>query len=119
MGVGIEKYVSIHKIAQGIASGKYLKVDIGSMYEDESLEPTQESRTYEDDKVKLLTYYGLVPREYLQDEEVEELFEEPEINDQMEDYQDMVEAIIVIANGSVLLKKEENPYMMKDRPVVL
>jgi hypothetical protein len=119
MGVAIEKYVSIHKIAQGIASGKYLKVDIGSMYEDESLEPTQESRTYEDDKVKLLTYYGLVPREYLQDEEVEELFQGEKINDQMEDYEDMVEAIIVIANGSVLLKKEENPYMMKDRPVVL
>ena len=118
MGVAIEKYVSIHKIAQGIASGKYLKVDIGSMYEDESLEPTQESRTYEDDKVKLLTYYGLVPREYLQDEEVEELFEKPELNDQMEDYEDMVEAIIVIANGSVLLKKEENPYMMNDRPVI-
>jgi hypothetical protein len=55
----------------------------------------------------------------LQDEEVEELFpEEMAINDQMEDYEDMVEAIIVIANGSVLLKKEETPYMMKDRPVI-
>ena len=119
MGVAIEKYVGIHKIAQGIASGKYLKVDIGSMYESDDLEPTQESRSFEDDKVLLMTYYGLVPREYLQEEEVEELFpEEEEINDQLEDYQDMVEAIIVIANGSILLKKEESPYMMKDRPVI-
>ena len=31
----------------------------------------------------------------------------------------MVEAIIVIANGNKLLKAEENPYMMKDRPVML
>jgi hypothetical protein len=30
----------------------------------------------------------------------------------------MVEAIVVIANGSKLLKAEESPYMMKDRPLV-
>ena len=115
MGVAIEKYVSIHKIAAGITSGKYKNVDISSLYEDESLEPTQESRNYEDDKVLLLTYYGLVPREYLTaGEEVVDLFNESEI----EDYKDMVEAIIVIANGSMLLKAEESPYMMQDRPVL-
>ncbi len=27
-------------------------------------------------------------------------------------------AIVVIANDGLLLKAEENPYMMKDRPVV-
>jgi hypothetical protein len=30
----------------------------------------------------------------------------------------MVEAIVVIANDGMLLKAEENPYMMKDRPVI-
>jgi hypothetical protein len=35
-----------------------------------------------------------------------------------EDYTDMVEAIVVIANDGMLLKAEENPYMMKDRPVI-
>jgi hypothetical protein len=118
MGVAIEKYVSIHKIAQGIASGKYLNVDIGALYESDELEPTQETKNFEDDKVKLLTYYGLVPREYLADEEVEELFPEDKVSEQLEDYSDMVEAIIVIANGSLLLKKGESPYMMKDRPVL-
>ena len=29
-----------------------------------------------------------------------------------------VEAIVVIANKDVLLKAEENPYMMQDRPVI-
>lgn len=116
MGVAIEKYVSIHKIAAGIESGKYKDVDITSMYESDDLEPTQETTNFEDSKVKLLTYYGLVPREYLQDgEEVEDLgFNESET----EDYEDMVEAIIVIANGDILLKAEESPYMMKDRPVL-
>lgn len=117
MGVAIEKYVSIHKIAQGIAAKIYNNVDIGSLYEDDSLEPTQEKRNYEDDKVLLMTYYGLVPREYLtkDGEKIEEILPE---NEQTEDYSDMVEAIIEIANGSLLLKAVESPYMMKDRPVV-
>lgn len=116
MGVAVEREVSIHKIAQGIKSGKYLNVDIGAMYEDDSLAPTQEKRDYQDDKVKLLTYYGLVPREYLTkgDEEVVDLG----VSDEMDDYSDMVEAIVVIANGGTLLKAEESPYMMKDRPIV-
>ena len=118
MGVAIEKYVSLHKIVEGIERGIYRKVDIGSTYEDQDLEPTQELKTYQDDKVKLVTYYGLVPREYLtegDENEVVELFPE---GSEAEDYQNMVEAIVVIANDSMLLKAEENPYMMKDRPVV-
>ena len=119
MGVAIEKYVSIHKIAAGIAAGKYKNADISSMYESDDLEPTQEQTNFEDSKVTLLTYYGLVPREYLtKDEEVEDLLGEHEDDDEIEDYKDMVEAIIVIANGEVLLKAEESPYMMKDRPIL-
>lgn len=117
MGVAIEREVSIHKIVDGIAKGKYLNVDISSCYTDDSLEPTQEATTFQDDKVKLLTYYGLVPREYLSDSG-EEIVEIPGISEQNEDYADMAEAIVVIANGSVLLKAEESPYMMKDRPVI-
>lgn len=114
MGVGVEREVSIHKIAQGIKSGKYLNVDIGSCYEDDSLAPTQEKSDFKDHKIKLLTYYGLVPKEYLAEEEVEDLG----VSEEMEDYSDMVEAIVVIANGSVLLKAEKSPYMMQDRPVL-
>ena len=47
--------------------------------------------------------------------EVEELFPDDSV---AEDYSDMVEAIVVIANEGLLLKAEENPYMMKDRPVL-
>ncbi len=81
------------------------------------MQTTQEISQYQDEKVKLLTYYGLVPREYLtgNDEDVVELFPE---DSAAEDYQDMVEAIVVIANDGLLLKAEENPYMMKDRPLL-
>ena len=118
MGCAIEKYVSIHKVVEGIEKGIYKKVDIGSMYEDDSLEATQDIKTYQDGKVKLVTYYGLVPREYLDgtdEDEIEELFPE---GSEAEDYSNLVEAIIVIANDDILLKAEENPYMMKDRPVI-
>ena len=119
MGVAIEKYVSIHKIVQGIEKGIYRKVDIGTASEDTDLEPTQEVSQYQDEKVLLLTYYGLVPREYLnnleENKDIVDLFPE---NSAAEDYTDMVEAIVVIANDGLLLKAEENPYMMKDRPVL-
>jgi len=120
MGCAIEKYVSIHKVVAGMEAGIYKKVDIGTIFSDDSLEPTQELRTYQDDKVKLLTYYGLVPKEYLDQAEndgveVEDLFPEDSLAD---DYSGLVEAIIVIANDGTLLKAEANPYMMNDRPVV-
>ena len=117
MGVAIEKYVSIHKVVKNIERGIYRKVDITPTYTETDLEPTQEISQYQDEKVKLLTYYGLVPREYLtgNDKDVVELFPEESA---AEDYQDMVEAIVVIGNDGMLLKAEENPYMMKDRPVL-
>jgi len=119
MGVAIEKYVSIHKVVKGQEDGIYRKVEIGTDSMDTDLEPTQEITQYEDDKVKLLTYYGLVPREYLEqlenEAEVEDLFPEDSVQDE---YSDLVEAIVVIANDGVLLKAEKNPYMMKDRPIL-
>ena len=118
LGVAIEKYVSIHKVVEGIERGIYKKVDITTASEDEDLEVTQDLKTYQDDKVKLITYYGLVPKEYLtegEEEEYEELFAEGTSADE---HCNLVEAIVVIANDSILLKAEINPYMMKDRPVV-
>jgi hypothetical protein len=120
MGVAIEKPVSLHKIVAGMESGIYRKVDISPYMDDDSLEATQELRQYQDGKATMLTYYGLVPREYLEQlegngKEVVDLFPEDSAAD---DYSDLVEAIIVIGNGSLLLKAEENPYMMKDRPIM-
>ena len=121
MGCAIEKFVSVHKIVEGMESGIYRKIDLGVDAPDDDLEPTEEISGYQDTRVRLLTYYGLVPREYLEqleneDGEVADLFPDDSLSD---DYSDLVEAIIVIANGNKLLKAEENPYMMKDRPVML
>jgi hypothetical protein len=119
MGVAIEKYVSIHKIVQGIEAGIYRKVNITTTGDDSDLEPTQEVSQYQDEKVLLLTYYGLVPREYLENlEENKDIVDLFPDNSEAEEYADLVEAIVVIANDGQLLKAEANPYMMKDRPVL-
>ena len=119
MGVAIEKPVSLHKIVAGMESGIYRKVDISPYMDDDSLEATQELRQYQDGKATIITYYGLVPREYLDSlgtqKDVVDLFPEDSTADE---YCDLVEAIVVIGNGSLLLKAEENPYMMKDRPIM-
>ena len=121
MGCAVEKFVSIHKVVEGMEKGIYRKVNIGPAAVDDDLEVTQEVIQYQDDKVKLLTYYGLVPREYLEQlenkdgEEVVDLFPDDSVAD---NYSDLVEAIVVIANDGLLLKAEKNPYMTNDRPIV-
>ena len=123
LGCAVEKYVSIHTITEGIEKGIYNPVKIEQASEDSDLEPFTEDVDYQKDKVKVLKYYGLVPKEYLKRANGEkEAEEEGEYVDLFEDsaaddFSDLVEAIIVIANDNQLLKAEENPYMMKDRPV--
>jgi hypothetical protein len=120
LGVAIEEYTSLFKVVKGIEDGIYRKVNIGPEFSDADLIPNQLDSLYQEDKVRVLRYYGLVPREYLEDLEneggqVADLF--PEDSD-ADKYADMVEAVVVIANNQYLLKAEANPYMMKDRPIV-
>jgi hypothetical protein len=120
MGVAIEKFVSVHKVVEGMEKGIYKKVDLQLSGEDSMLEPVQEDVYYQQDKVKLIVYYGLIPKEYLDainegEGDTVDLFPDSSL---AEEYSNMVEAIVVIANDGQLLKAEENPYMMKDRPIV-
>ncbi len=121
LGVAIEEYMPYHKIVQGMVDGTYRKVGITPSYQDMDLEPVQEMSPKQDDKVRVIRYYGLVPKEYLKElqkkdgEEIVDLFPE---GSTAQDYQDLVEAIVIIADDQWLLKAEENPYMMKDRPIV-
>ena len=121
LGVAVEEYVSLYQIVKGIESGVYRKVDIEPHYESDDLEPSKvESTSYQDDKVKILRYYGLVPKEYLEQmenegEEVVDLFPEDSAADKVSD---LVEAIVIIANDMHLLKAEASPYMMQDRPII-
>jgi len=108
MGVAIDEFVSRHHVELLQEQGVYRDEPVGLAAPDTDLEPDQDLTIYNDDKVRLTKYYGLVPREALQEASGETID-----GDSM-----YVEAIVVIANGGVLLKAEANPYMMQDRPVV-
>ena len=119
LGVAIEEYMSYYTIIQGIEKGIYRKVNVVPGYGSTRLEETQEPVPSRADKIQVIRYYGLIPRDMLEGlEESEttiELFPEESSADQ---YSDMVEAVVVIADNQYLLKAEPSPYMMKDRPVI-
>ena len=105
MGVAVDEFVSRHQVELLQEQGVYNNVYVGPAAPDTDLEPDQDLTIYNDDKVRLTKYYGLVPRDLMDDID----------DDSNSKY---VEAIVVIANGGILLKAEANPYMMQDRPVV-
>ena len=107
MGVAVDEFVSKHNVEMLQEQGVYREAMIESAAPDSDLEPDQDLALYNDDKVRLTKYYGLVPKELLESEGVD-----------VEEDSRYVEAIVVIANGGTLLKAEANPYMMNDRPVV-
>tara|TARA_R110000751_G_scaffold86239_4_gene171859 strand:- start:5732 stop:7666 length:1935 start_codon:yes stop_codon:yes gene_type:complete len=116
VGVAIDKMVPYHQVKQGIDNGIYLDVEVEKDVYDPELEDASKITTlFNDDMVRLTKYYGLVPTELLSnvsdDDEIEDII--PVDKDKS-----YTEVIMVIANGSTILKIENNPYMKKDRPVV-
>ena len=130
-GVATDEFVPAHYVKAMQEKGVYKDCYVGSAAQDQDIEPNNELDVVPyQDKVRLLKYYGLVPRHLLEKAQgfeddpdsdisdvgsnVEDLFPDEE----KEDKSYWVEAIVVIANEGVLLKAEENPYMMQDRPIV-
>ena len=142
IGVIIDEYVSPHSIKILQEEGVYRDVDVGAeSYGDSGLDADPNLSDEPGHKVRLTKYYGLVPRHLLDKEidknidmeEFEEEFEEETVEDGVEEITEeslfveeetevkenyYVEACIVIANKNVILKAQENPYMMGDRPIV-
>ena len=107
MGVAIDEFVSRHHVEILQEQGIYMDGPIENSAPDVDLEPDQDLTVFADDKVRLTKYYGLVPREIL----------ERAYDDEIEGESRYVEAVVVVAGGT-LLKAEPSPYMMQDRPVV-
>lgn len=120
VGVAIDEFVSTHSVEQLQEEGVYKECYIGRASPDLELEPDEELYQQPEDKVRLTKYYGLVPRQLLEnafDPEDEMVNFDSDADDEGRDSY-YVEAIVVIANGGKLLKAEASPYMMEDRPVV-
>ena len=124
-GCAVQEFVPAHYVQNLQEKGIYKDAYVGSAAQDEDLEPNPELDTVPyHDKVQLIKYYGLVPRHLLEKANMtpEEIAEDEVIvqltepDESSESY--WVEAVVVIANEGVVLKAEESPYMMKDRPIV-
>ena len=115
MGVAIDEFVPRHTVEILQEQGVYKQTFIGNAAEDMDIEPDQELTLYQDDKIRLTKYYGLVPRHLLY---ASEMFEDEETVSEEGNESYYVEAVVVIANDGILLKAEESPFMMQDRPVV-
>ena len=126
LGVAVDEFVSKHLVEQLQEEGVYKQVYVGQAASDFEIEPDHDLTSYDDDKVRLTKYYGLVPRVLLEaannspeEEDVDsDLTVAIEETKDTEDQSYYVEALVVIANNGTLLKAEENPYMMGDRPIV-
>jgi hypothetical protein len=125
LGVAVQDMMPKHQVVSLIEDGTYNKVVLGSYahINDSRSIGERESINENDDKTKIVRYYGKIPRIYLDEAENkrktgntpndvgnEEEWKDPEW--------DLVEAMVIIANDSVVLKATENPYFMKDRPVI-
>lgn len=128
LGCAVEEYVSIHRVVAAMVEGIYRPCNLGgTSTTDDKLEANGIENAFKDHRVKLLRYYGLVPKEYLENQDkdkekedpISEALEEVVKNEQLEDYTDLVEALVIIADDGQLLKAEANPFMMLDRPIVV
>jgi len=118
LGVAIDEFVPIHQVEMLQETGVYFDADITVDAPDIDLEPDQTLVAFDEDKVRLTKYYGLVPTHLFEKATNEDGEEVVTIVDDEGPKSKYVEAIVVIANGGTLLKVEANPYMMQDRPVV-
>lgn len=119
LGVAIDEFVPMHQVEMLQESGVYRDEEIFEDTTDLNIESDHTLLSQSDEnKVRLTKYYGLVPRDLFEAATSEEGEEVVSLTEESESKSMYVEAVVVVANGGTLLKVEENPYMMQDRPIV-
>ena len=117
MGMAHDMIVPKHNVIKKQRLGIYKTGNLGSYSDEEIIVDDIESKyTKDDNKCRIIEYHGLVPRRLLdeanlsEDEEIADLGVEVDIEED-----ELVEAIVTIANDKLVLKAVENPYIMGDR----
>ena len=124
LGMAHETPLPLHKVRKGQTDGKYFNDVKVSPWEGETPGASKDADSLKLPQglsVFITEYHGLVPAKYLYkaggmaaDPELESLFES-------EDYvpeDNLVEAIVTIANKGILLGAKRNPYPFEDRSFV-
>lgn len=125
---------TMHYVLEKIEQGIYRKDALQSLSPTRRLknsdvdqeDPQSINTTYESGQMDIIEYHGKVPAKYLLDIERassttpldEVLAADLREVEQSQGVGTMVEAIVTIANGSVLLRAMANPFAMKDRSIV-
>ena len=109
LGCAVDEFVSRHVVEELQEQGIYEDVYVGNAAADSEIQIDPLQNNQEGDKIRLTKWYGKVPRDLLLEFVDEDDIEEPG---------HYVEAIVVVANESIVLKAIENPYMCQDRPIV-
>lgn len=108
LGVAFDEMVSYHSVQALQEQGVYRDVPVKNASPDTDIEPDGFNAEHDADVVRIVRYFGKVPRDLLREYD----------NSVDADGSYFVEALLVLGNDEVILKAVENPYMMKDRPVL-
>lgn len=123
LGMAHETIVPLHKIRRGQKDGKYFQTNV-SAWEGESPGDTKEDglslKLPQGLSAYITEYHGLVPAQYLaralapaeDDEKLKLLFEGQDPEDEL------VEAIVTIANKGILIGAKANPFWQEDRSFI-
>jgi hypothetical protein len=112
LGVAHEVIKPRHTIIKGIEDGTYRDIVIEGDYNIDRLKgfDPEGSRPDASDQIKITEYWGKVPARFLEE------------NESMDDFEynndELVEAVVTIANDSHILRANKNPFMMEDRPFI-
>lgn len=111
LGVAHEVLKPRYIISEGMDLGIYRKLEIGPSSDAVQLGYDPEYiQNDASDQIKITEYWGKVPRKFLNAKESEDNFDYDE--------DELVEAVITLANDEHVLRAEENPFMMEDRPFI-
>lgn len=109
LGCAHEILRPIHDVIYKQKEGIYKDVALGSWQNTEDVAALGEQKYSKgaDDSCYITEYHGMVPKNLL-----------PSGAEEVEEDLGLVEAIITIANESILLREVENPLLMKDRAFI-
>ena len=131
LGYAIEEKVPLHTVVKAMVEGDYKLYSLYDNTTDQEIEADGIAIPYKKGSVVVYRWYGQVPKNLLdnldKEEEDDDKKNESELdkaldalgNDEYDDYSDLVDAIVHIAEGTHLLKAVANPNMMGDRPCVV
>ena len=113
LGVAHEVIKPRYSVIQGMEDGTYRDVAIEGTYNVQQIkgfDPEGSKKPDASDQIKITEYWGKVPVKFLSPNKDDNDFEY--------NSDELVEAVVTLANDEYVLRAERNPFMMEDRPFI-